>query len=791
MTGVPRCIPIADVDGVGAGGKAEGLARILKVGLPVPDGFVIVGATPRSLPDDLENAYKNIGGGRVAVRSSASDEDGTYVSFAGQHSTVLDVEGIAALRDAVVHCLRSLESERAQVYRKMHNNHSNGAMSVIVQRMVDVRAAGVIFTADPMTARRDRMVVDAIEGLGSALVGGSVTPDHFTLARDGSLVKSELSGRNPSLHHDELSALASAAVRVEQEFERPVDCEWAIGHNGCVEWLQARPITALPADPRELDSELNPDDVYTSCNIGEVFPGVVTPLTWSVSMRANDRALQRMYRKIATLEKVSEEPFLVVQSFGRPLFNLSQLTAIARSMAGGSDADAFEALCGRPVREIVPGPQAPHIERAHNGLRFMRFMLSSRRHVEKLNRLIASIDLTPGGYARATYRVIDSELPKIDEAWYQHDSCTLLAGSLVGVLPRILAKIKKPRGGDNAEVVKLLSGAEDVESFDIAAGIDRIVAALLGNDEPELDALLTLDVQAADHFLRDEASAAARREYTTYLERHGHRRVRELELREKAWTEDPMPIVKAVLSGTRAARAGRVTPPKIIKSSAPPTLRLLVSLGHRGIRDRERTKSQIVMIHTLFKRAYRALARQMVDDGLLPDEDLVFFLQHAELGELLRDRDSKLVEKALARREVLPYQMNMTFRQSFRGGDADPIDPPPPEEGGILTGKTVSRGVARGHARVAPTVTDAGDVQPNEILIAPIIDVGWTPYFATISGFASDVGGTLSHGAVVAREYGLPTVVNLHNATRTFRTGDFVELDADHGVLRRLADKGL
>jgi pyruvate,water dikinase len=535
---------------------------------------------------------------------------------------------------------------------------------------------------------------------------------------------------------------------------------------------------------------MSPDDVYTSCNIGEVFPGVMTPLTWSASMRADDRAMQRLYREIATLEKVSGKPFLIVLSFGRPLFNLSQLTAIARSMAGGSDADAFEALCGRPVPEIMAGPQAPRVRRTHNGLRFIRFVLSSRRHVDKLNRLIASIDLTPRGDARATYGVIDHELPKIGEAWYQHNSCSLLAGSLVGVLPRILTKVTKPKEGHNAEVARLLAGAGDVESFDIAAGIDRIVGALIEHDGSKLDRLLSLDVRRADRFLRDEASALTRREYTTYLERHGHRCVRELELREKEWAEDSTPIVTAVLSGIRAVRAGHVTPRKV-RSSAPLTLSLLVRLGHHSVRTRERTKSQVVMIHTLFKHAYRTLARQMVDEGLLPEEDLVFFLQHAELGALLRDGDSKLVEKALARRAVLPYQMKLVFRQSFRGRDADPIDPPVPDEQGILRGKPVSRGIARGHARVALTATEAADVEPNEILIAPTIDVGWTPFFATIAGFASDVGGALSHGAVVAREYGIPTVVNFHSATQAFRTGEFVELDADHGVLRRLAEEDL
>jgi len=754
----------------------------------VPDGFVILNPTPESLPDDLELAYDRIGRGRVAVRSSASDEDGKAASFAGQHATVLDVEGMPALRDAVVHCLDSLFSERAQAYRKMRTGSDGAVMSVVVQRMVDARCAGVMFTADPVTARRDRMVVEAVEGIGSALVGGKVTPDHFTLARDGSPVKSELAGSDPCVQHEELLALASDALRIEQHFELPVECEWAIDREGRIAWLQARPITTLPADPRELDTELNPDDVYTHCNVGEVLPGVMTPLTWSASMRPNDRAMQRMYSRIATLEKHSEEPLLIVQSFGRPLFNLSQLAKIVRSMPFGSEADATEAICGRPVPGIVAGPRAPQSERLRNGLRYVSFILFGR-HVAKLDRLVASTDLTPGEEARATYATIDREVHKLGEAWFLHYGPSLLAGSIVGVLPRILAKGKSPTQEVNAEVARLLAGAEDVESFDIAAGIDRIVSALVEHDGSELDRLLALDVKAAERFLRHEASSPVRREYGAYLERHGHRCVREVELREKEWAEDPTPIVEAVLSGIRAARAGHTAPSKAKaeQRSAPRMLGLLVRVGHRSIRARERSKSQVIMMHTFFKRAYRALGRQMVDEGLLPDDDLVFFLQHAELGTLLRDQDSALVARALARREVLPYQMKLVFRESYRGNNADPIDPPLPDGHGILHGKPVSRGVVRGRARVALTLTEASEVQPDEILIVPVIDVGWTPAFATIRGFASDVGGALSHGAVVAREYGIPTVVNLRNATRTFLTGDLVELDADHGVLRRIS----
>ncbi|MGZ4934785.1 MAG: PEP/pyruvate-binding domain-containing protein, partial [Halobacteriota archaeon] len=737
-------------------------------------------------PDDLEQAYDRLGRGRVAVRSSASDEDGTAVSFAGQHATVLDVEGVPALRDAITHCIHSLYSERAQAYRRERAGGANGTMSVIVQRMVDARSAGALFTADPTTARRDRMIVDAIEGAGDALVSGVVTPDHFTLARDGSTVTSELRGAASCLQPEELHALAADAKRIEEHFGTPVDCEWAIDHAGNIAWLQARPITTLPADPRELDSELNPDDVYTRCNMDEMFPGVATPLTWSTVLRALDNSEQRLYSKMATYN-ASERTSLLVQQFGYPFMNLSRLAGIARSMIAGSEEQTAETLCGKPVAEIVPGPRAPQSERIRNGVRYAIFMFS--RHSARLKQLIPSIDLTPGASARATYAVIDREVPKLTEAWFRHQGASVLSAALAPALLMMIAKGAEATSQHNAEVARLLSGAEDVESYDIAAGITRIVSALVEHDEPQLDHFIGLDAHAADHFLRIEASAPARREYGAYLERHGHRCMREVELREKRWSENPTPIVEAVQSGIRATRAGHVPPPEDKHESAPLKFKLLVRAAQRGIRDREMTRSQAVMVFSLFRRAYRTLARQMANEGILPDEDLVFFLQHAELGELIHDRDSKLIDKARARRAVLRFQEKFYFKQNSLGSTLEPIDPPRPSGESVLHGKPVSLGIVRGRARVALTLAEASNVQPGEILIAQFTDVGWTPCFATIAGFASDIGSAISHGAVVAREYRIPAVVNLHNATATFRTGDLVELDANQGVLRRIPEE--
>ncbi|MGZ4916019.1 MAG: PEP/pyruvate-binding domain-containing protein, partial [Halobacteriota archaeon] len=693
--------------------------------------------------------------------------------------------GVPALRDAVIHCVTSLTSERAQAYRKERANSTQATMSVIVQRMVDARAAGALFTADPTTARRDRMAVDAVEGTGDALMSGAVTADHFILDRNGAVVKSELSGPEPSVRDNELKKLASDALYIEQHVGVPVDCEWAIDHAGNIAWLQARPITTLPADPNELDDETNPDDIYSRCNSAEIFPGAMTPLSISTSVRAMDKGMMLLYKRIATLE-TNEQPVLYIVLYGFPFLNLSKLAAISRSMGGGSEANTAEALCGRTVPEIVPGPRAPRSERVRNGFRYITFMLFGR-HAARLGRILSAVDLTPGTNARETYAKIDHELPKLGEGWFRHVAASLLPGTLVGALPQLLAKGAQPTAQHSAVMAQVLTGTTDVESVDIAEGINRIVAELIEYDSPQLERFVTLNADEARRFLEQEASAPARQEYAAYLKRHGHRCIYETEMYEKEWAEEPTPVVEAVQSGVRATRAGHVLPSRHEQASVPFLVRMFVRIGQRGIRERETTKSQVILLTTLFKRAYRALARQIVEEGLLDDPDLVFFLQHAELGELLRVRNSHLVEQAIARRAVLPYQEKFYFKENSRG-KPEPIDPPRPSGEGIVHGKPASLGVVRGRARVVHTFAEASKVQPNEILIAPALDAVWTPVFATIAGCASDMGSAISHGAVVAREYGIPAVVNLHNATTTFRTGDYVELAADHGVLRRIPE---
>ncbi len=792
MTG-PRCIPLEAISDEAVGGKAEGLVRLLEYGFDVPPGFVVIGAHSGRLPEDLDAHYARIGGGKVAVRSSAIGEDSGDASFAGQYETVLNVEGGEPLRAAIEDCLRSLENARALAYRDEQAGQHEAQMNIVVQRMVDARVAGVLFTAHPVNARRDQIVVDAVSGLGEALVSGRASPNHWLVARDGSVIERELQGDASILSDDELTRLVDGALRAEARYGAPLDMEWAIDKDGELRWLQARPITQLPADPRELDTKPNPNDVYTWCNIGEMMPGAVSPLTFSVTARGIDLGMQCAYRRMGAKVPHSDELRYVGMYFGHLFLNLSNLSELASAVAGSSKSQMCIALCGRDIEELADPEPEPTWRRAFNGARYFSLLVSAAKHRNDLDVLLAGLDLPEQGTATQLYRAIDENLPRIWRAYELHLLSSSSAGALSPILLGILAKGEEPTQAHHAEVADMLAGAKNVESADIAEGVERLIDLLLVQEGAE-ESFATADPEAALAWLGSSKAGEASTEFAHYLERHGHRAVRELELRQKEWAVDSAPLIGSLQSGLRARlKFGTRHRPAARPQAAAqghPILRKLLPLAHAAIRTREHTKSALVAVTTAFKHAYRALGSQMTEEGCLPDQDAVFFLTHQELGKLLGGR-RELTELAVSRRRVIDYQMPLHFPEVFRDRP-EPLGVEPITDGdGALVGKPVSRGKVTGRARVVETLEQATALEAGEILIAPITDVGWTPYFSLIAGLATDVGSAVSHGAVVAREYGLPAVVNLRVATSRIQTGDLVTLDGDRGTLTRAeAERG-
>ena len=227
----PDILQLADITDESVGGKAFGLSRLAAMGLVVPPAFVIRRARRGAYPDDLRQAWARLGEHPVAVRSSALGEDGADDSFAGQYDTVLNVAGYDALLAAIDQCVSSLHSDRAREYSGRQGG-DEAAMNIVVQRMVNARAAGVVFTADPVSARRDVLVIDAVQGLGEALVSGEATPDHFTLDTDYNLMHQSIVGDAAVLSPGELARIAREARQAAAREGHPLDLEWAIDDSG-------------------------------------------------------------------------------------------------------------------------------------------------------------------------------------------------------------------------------------------------------------------------------------------------------------------------------------------------------------------------------------------------------------------------------------------------------------------------------------------------------------------------------------------------------------------------------
>lgn len=801
---LPASFQLLELDafaGAPVGGKAEGLARLTVMGLRVPEAVAVVGLDPSADVSERKRCARSLcerfGPGRLAVRSSAIGEDGVEASFAGQYETVLDVEGAGALADAIETCLRSADNARASAYRETRDEgagEGGAVMSLVVQRMVDARVSGVCFTVCPVTHRRNRLVIDAVPGLGEALVSGAASPDHDEYLRGEAIFEATVcAGERPILEDAERRTIAEEAIRAEELAGVPLDLEWSIDRQGTLWWLQARPITTLGPDPQALDTPLRfADDVHTRCNVGEMMPGAVSPLTYSTCARGIDEGWQRIKDDLRMpRERYPAEPYLAM-SHGHLFINMSEGVRFASGVSGGTADQQSLALCGRIVPEIVEPPAAPLWRRIPRLLRQVTAMLRPGPRILRMEALALKGAIPAGANALDSWRAIDARMNDLFEAYQLHLVVSSAAGALSPILLQILAGNDEPTDAHHAIVASVLSGATDVESADIALGAKRVLESIVADPESAAHfASSSPDEARAWLSARESGEAGAR--FRAYLERHGHRSLRELDIRQPEWGADPTPILRSLQTQVRSrleAGDGDGRDAASVPDDRPDGAARFDRfrfLAHAAVRNRERTKSLLVETTALFKQAYRALAVQLVDEGRLPDVDAIYFLLHEEIEAVAASEPGHFLrEEALGRREALAYQETLRFPEVVVGHpQPEPLDLSGRDEK-IVVGKPVSRGRVEGCVRVVKRLEEAESLKPGEILVAPITDVGWTPYFAVIGGLVTDVGSAVSHGAVVAREYGLPAVLNTGNATAILRTGERVLLDGDRGTIERL-----
>ena len=760
------------------GGKAKGLDLLIRHHFTVPKGFVITDIDQID-EEAVYQAFDTMQVEQVSVRSSASNEDQSAASNAGQYETCLFVNR-EHLLESVQKCLDSLDSHRVQDYAQ-HFDLGKGTMNVVVQEMVDSDKAGVLFTASPNNG--SAILIEAVEGQGENLVSGQVSAHQYEISR-----KYYRSCSDELLNESELKLLYETGKKIRTTFGEEKDIEWAL-KDGTLYLLQMRPITTEIIDIEEFDRD---DDIskhlFTKRNVGEMMPGAVTPLTLSTSVNAIDYGMRYM-QCVAGLYKSPHdlEPLRVLSSFSGHLFFDMDLLYLMHTKVGIANPQSMNLSIMGEYHDYPPvtAKYANPIVRGINSIKFLKYVMSGRGAMKKFANMLTKVRFVETNSYRELYKSIDANLAYLDESLIYHYASSAYSGSATSTLYMMVDKYFPDKKEYQSFLSHLLTNIPNIESADILSRLQDL-ASMIKQQEPK-----AVDFRADELLEFIKNSAKINEKYQEFLTRHGHRCIKEAEMRNKPWRVDEISLMNylssIIKSPKNLVQGGdeKIDYRKEFSFIKNPLLKAAsinyAKKSRQGVVDRESTKSQLIKLIDLFKTLYVRLAELLVADNLLTDADLIYFLTHEEIGKLIAG-DTSLLPLAERRRKAYAIQEELAFDDIYIGKPiADVFDVE--QSDGVLKGVPVSNGECEGVVRVVYSAEDANQLQKGEIMVVRVTDVGWTPYYSIVNGLITEIGSSLSHGAVVAREYGLPTIVNVKGATKLLKNGDRIKMDASKGTI--------
>ncbi len=801
-------------------------------------------AIPDDIAEAVTAAYGELASGvpvPVAVRSSATAEDLPFASFAGQQDTYLNIAGVEAVLDAVRRCWASLWTDRAVSYRASNGiDQRTVQLAVVVQQMVEPEVAGVLFTANPLTGRRGQAVIDASPGLGEAVVSGAVNPDHFVVnVSDGAIVERHVGDKRVAIRalpgggtqrvevaqradeacisDEQVQALARLGARVEAHYGMPQDTEWAIDASGQLWLTQARPITTLfplPANAPTSDEDVR---VYFSVS---VLQGVYRPMT-PMGIQAF-RLISSAAARFATgkLPKNPATGLSFMVDSGQRLF--LDITPALRNVLGREivmqASQGMEAQSGVIFRQLVADPRlAPTMMSKGATLRkILPIMMRT-----KIPLLMVRALLRPRA-ARRRIAALEAELRQLQMIVPGASAAERLDAfehALLFNIPRI-ARTVLPVAF--AGIMSAVSGSRLLKSIATYDEVQTVLRSLPHNPTTEMDLSLwglaqriRTDAMVADMVEKTppEQLAQAYREeklppllqqgLAAFLQMYGHRGVAEIDLGLARWSEDPAHIL-GVLANYLQLKNPELAPDVQFERGAQSaefmirelTRRarrkswfygILVRFDLRRIREltgiREYPKYSFILLFAHCRKLLLTVGEELVEAGRLEKAEDIFFLTLPEAREAVNGKDMR----PLVRERRASYEYELKRRHIPRVLLSDGTEP----TGELASGET-SDGALRGTPASAGKVTAKARVvmepagarlEPGEILVAPSTDPGWTPLFLTAGGLVMEMGGSMSHGSVVAREYGIPAVVGVHGATTRIATGQRITVDGSNGVV--------
>jgi pyruvate,water dikinase len=766
--------------------------------------------------------------GRWAVRSSATNEDSAQASFAGMYRTDLGV-AVSDLEAAVKDLWASIWEERVVRYVLESSQPADvPAMAVVIQPMLDASAAGVAYSIHPVTGRSHQVVINAVPGLAAPLVEGRVTPDQYvvkmseqgwperimmrtiveklerlSVTEEGLRTESilERERAQASLTDDQIMALANLAKQVEQTFHCPVDVEWAVDAQRL--WvLQARPITGLHPH-----SELTNDECeWSRANFKETMPEVPSPLGLSFLEYFMKAYIIDHYRRLGC--RIAEGLSSVRTHHGRPYINVTLFHSLVGQL-GGEPSLNVEQMGGEPLRR---NPSFIKL----GGLAYLRFgwlLLREMRRVTKSGpRWFGEMKQLVSIYHPDKIRhwSLDEVGKHLDELGRWLDRREVTFGIAAGVgqcLQTFSLLLPRWLGADWRSLLNsALQGEETVIS---AQQILRLadVVRIARQDDTVSHGLLSegWDLAALRKHVPKAAFLAG---FNSYLEDFGHRGAGESDVISRRFSEQPdtiLDVIRAQLRGPaydpddildrqRTARAAALATIKGRfgwRLDRWATFRWWFRRLCRFFALREANRHHLMYYSTAARNLLLRFGECLVERGTFQSREDVFFLTLEERVALQSSDKGDWMELIRARRAERDHWMTIQVPDTIRGWDEvvrnDGTSTALASEG-RLHGLPISAGKATGPARLVRSMSDWGKVQAGDIIVAPVIDPGMAPLFGLAAGIVVEMGGSLSHGAIIAREYGLPAVANVGQLMSLVKEGDRIHLDAGSGEVRRESD---
>jgi len=853
------------------GGKGANLGELSRLdGIRVPDGFCIstaafqrvLGAAPAigglldrlalltaedrealrelaaairnviealAIPEDIQEAITGLltrlgAHAAYAVRSSATAEDLPGASFAGQQDTYLNVIGRVEILKHISRCWASLFSERAVAYRLQHGfDQRKVHMAVVVQKMLFPQAAGILFTADPVTANRKVTSIEAGFGLGEALVSGLANADGYQV-RDGQIMGKAIATKQRAtwprkgggteqraleperqnqqvLSDAQIVQLARLGRQIEAHFAQPQDIEWCLVEDE-FHIVQSRPITTLYPIPQAEDRAHH---IYVSVGHQQMMTDAMKPLGLSlhqlVAARPMYAAGGRLFVDVAPqlASPAGRDLLLNVLGGNDPLLKDALTTLIER----GDISESLPADANAPG----PGPGKPGMSRADYQSQIeddpaivADLIARSQASIAALKRDIRQ----KSGLELLDFIVQDIQLSK-QSLTEPRSFAAIMAGmnAATWLNEHMLAWLGEKNAADTLaqSVPNNVTSEMGLALLDVADVIrphPAVIAYLQqAKDDDFLEGLLPLDGGPAAH----DAIGA-------YLDKYGMRCAGEIDVTRTRWREAPTTLVPLILGNIKSFEPGEASRrlERGRRESANKERELLERLRQLPDGQQKATETQrmihrlrtfmgyreypkygIVNRYFLYKQALLAVAGRLVRADVLREREDIYYLTFQELREVVRTQrlDDQLVSQRKAEhernRKLSPPRV-ITSDGEIIAGAYKRVDLPAK----ALVGLAVSAGVVEGRARVLSDMADA-ELEAGDILVTAFTDPSWTPLFVSIQGLVTEVGGLMTHGAVIAREYGLPAVVGVENATRLIQDGQRIRVHGTEGYVEVLA----